>query len=55
MTAKHNGFFTFQTMIDITGTHGTIIFFWCGIHGLPVKLLLVSKSIFKDFQLEYGP
>ena len=56
---KRNGYFTFQTMIDIAGAHGTISHAIC--MGSPVIIKLFTKKVNKqvhekvwNFQLIYS-
>ena len=41
---KHNGYFTFQTIIDIAGAHGTMSFDVVCM-GLPVIIILFYKKL----------
>ena len=42
LTTKRNGYFIFQTIINITGVHGTISF---GMHGLQRCFSNSSRSV----------
>ena len=56
---KHNGYFTFQTIIDIAGARGAISDAVC--MGFPVIIIIykkINKQVHKkvwNFQLELGP
>ena len=43
---KRNGYFTFQTIIDIAGAHGTILDAVCV--GSPVIIKLFTKKVNKQ-------
>ena len=52
MTTKHNGYFTFQMIIDIAGVRGAISDAVCV--GSPVIIKLFTKKINKQVHEKFG-